>query len=551
MQRVPQSEAGEPRAAGGRRRIRVGLAAKLAICLVASTAAFFSLFGYLNLREQRQYSLNLVTQAAERITDIILRSTKYQMMHNDREALYHVIHSIGSEPGIRRIRIFNKEGRISFSTDASEVNKVVDKRAEACYGCHAQAAPLTKLERPDRARIFTAPGGERVLGVIKPIENAPACSNAACHAHSPDQRVLGVIDANVSLASVDAQADQHRANLLWVTAAAVILICFISVMFIWLVVYRPVKELMDGTRRVAGGDLEYRLPVRSDDELGDLAASFNKMTAEVAGVQYEIEERVRIKTAELERAHKSLLRSEKLASIGKLAATVAHEINNPLFGILTYARLILREVEKSTLAAKDELAEQLRTIERESRRCGDLVKNLLTFARQAPSHRGATDLKTVVERAVTLVRHKLELQGIELVESHDDAPPALCDAAQIQQAVLVLLVNAGEAMPSGGRLTVATEVDPGGECLHIRVRDTGSGIPPDVLPQIFDPFFTTKEDQQRTGLGLAVARSIVEQHGGDISVQSAPGEGTEFTITLPVAALAAATGVGEARRKET
>jgi two-component system NtrC family sensor kinase len=269
----------------------------------------------------------------------------------------------------------------------------------------------------------------------------------------------------------------------------------------------------------------------------------------VAGVQHEIEERVRMKTAELERAHKSLLRSEKLASIGKLAATVAHEINNPLFGILTYARLIQRDVEKSSLPSKDEVSEQLRTIERESRRCGDLVKNLLTFARQAPSHRDATDLKTVVERAVSLVRHKLELQGIELEQRHDeDAPPAMCDASQIQQAALVLLVNAAEAMPSGGRLAVTTEIDPSGDSLHIRVRDTGSGIPPEVLPQIFDPFFTTKEDQQRTGLGLAVARSIVEQHGGDISVQSTPGEGTEFTITLPVAALAAATGVGEPRR---
>ena len=136
------------------------------------------------------------------------------------------------------------------------------------------------------------------------------------------------------------------------SVAAVVLVSLVSVLFIWLVVYRPVKELMKGTRRVAGGDLDYRLPVRSDDELGDLAASFNKMTAEVAGVQAEIEERVRQKTAELEKAHKAIVRSEKLASIGKLAATVAHEINNPLFGILTYARLILRDVEKSALASQ-------------------------------------------------------------------------------------------------------------------------------------------------------------------------------------------------------
>ena len=523
------------------RWFRLGLAAKLAICLVASTAAFFALFGYLNIREQRRHSENLVMHSAELISDVILRSTHYEMLHNDREALYNVIREIGSEPGIRRIRIFNKEGRISFSTDAAEVNRIVNKRTEACYACHQQEAPLVKLPRPDRSRMFHDAQGQRVLGVIRPIENQPSCSTAACHAHASGQRVLGVIDANVSLANVDAQSAAYQRHLAWVMGAAVLLVSLISVVFIWAVVYRPVKGLMDGTRRVAGGELSYRIPVRSGDELGDLAASFNKMTGELAGVQAEIEERVRLKTAELERAHKAIVRSEKLASIGKLAATVAHEINNPLFGILTYARLIQRDVEKSDLTSKDEVTEQLRTIERESRRCGDLVKNLLTFARQAPSHRDPNDARVLVERAVALVRHKLELQGIELVENLlQDAPPVLCDAGQIQQVFLVLLVNAAEAMPHGGRLEVATETEPSGESVHVRVRDTGMGIPPEILPQIFDPFFTTKEDQQRTGLGLAVARSIVEQHGGDITVHSTPGQGTEFVVALPVAALAAA-----------
>jgi two-component system NtrC family sensor kinase len=527
------------------RRVRFGLAAKLAICLVASTAAFFALFGALNIRSQQRYSENLLLQEAERTSDVILRSTHYEMLHNDREALYNVIREIGSEPGIRRIRIFNKEGRITFSTDAAEVGRVVDKAAEACYGCHAKQEPLAKLPRADRSRIFRDARGGRVLAVIRPVENQPVCSESSCHGapspHSPQQRVLGVIDANVSLAAVDAQTADYTTHLAWVLVAAAVLVSIVSVVFIWLVVYRPVKELMKGTRRVAGGDLDYRLPVRSDDELGDLARSFNKMTAEVAGVQAEIEERVRIKTSELERAHKVIVRSEKLASIGKLAATVAHEINNPLFGILTYARLIQRDVEKSDLRSKDEVCEQLHTIERESRRCGDLVKNLLTFARQAPSRREPNDARVLVERAAALVRHKLELQAIELVENAvQDAPPILCDAAQIQQVILVLMVNAGEAMSHGGRLEVNTDVDPDGEMVRIRVRDTGLGIPADILPQIFDPFFTTKEDQQRTGLGLAVAKSIVEQHGGDITVQSAPGQGTEFTVALPVAAVAAA-----------
>jgi two-component system NtrC family sensor kinase len=261
------------------------------------------------------------------------------------------------------------------------------------------------------------------------------------------------------------------------------------------------------------------------------------MTAQVAGAHAEIEEQVRRKTMELERVYKTLLSSEKMASIGKLAATVAHEINNPLFGILTYARLVLRELLKHDIPGRDELVEQLGIIERESKRCGDLVKNLLTFGRQAPSHREPNDLSSVVRRALTLVKHKLDLQGIEVSEHlAADLPPVDCDANQIQQAVLVLLVNASEAVAKGGRIEIATAFDGESGQASVRVKDTGSGISSEILPHIFDPFFTTKEDQLRTGLGLAVARSIVEQHAGEISVRSTPGEGTEFTVMLPAGA---------------
>jgi two-component system NtrC family sensor kinase len=170
-----------------------------------------------------------------------------------------------------------------------------------------------------------------------------------------------------------------------------------------------------------------------------------------------------------------------------------------------------------------------------------LVKSLLTFSRQAPSQREPQDLNTVVHRAVQLVKHKLDMQNIELKESLAEGLPAVdCDGNQIQQVILVLMVNAAEAMPKGGTLEVTTEFDAAGEQGVVRVKDTGSGIPPDVLPRIFDPFFTTKEDQNRTGLGLAVAAGIIEQHAGEITVRSEPGAGTEFRVALPATAAAAA-----------
>src|SRR4051794_39687636 len=258
-------------------KLRLGLAAKLAICVIASTAAFFALFGYINLRMERANSEELIKQSAYRIADVILRSTHYEMLHNDRAGLHNVIQELGTETGIRRIRLFNKEGRITFSTEAGEVNSVVDKNAEACYGCHQQSAPLTKLNRKDRARRFMDKQGQSVLAVVQPISNAPECSNAACHEHPADRQVLGVIDANLSLATVDQQITQHQRNLAYFLVGAMVLGSGLAVAFIWTMVYRPVKALIDGTHRVAGGDLTYRLPVRSEDELGDLALSFNKM----------------------------------------------------------------------------------------------------------------------------------------------------------------------------------------------------------------------------------------------------------------------------------
>jgi two-component system NtrC family sensor kinase len=530
--------------------VRFSLSLKLAVSLVLSLAAFFTLLGFLNLRLQRLHSEELVRHSAERASDIILRSTRFQMLRNDRDALYQVITTIGNEPGIRRVRIFNEEGRISFSTDASEVNTFVDKRAEACYACHAQEQPLTKLDRPDRTRIFTEPGGQRVMGVIRPIENEPSCSNAACHAHPPERRILGVIDADLSLITVDQQLAEQQKQLVRFTALGLLMISLVSVVFVVFVVHRPVRELTVGTQRLAQGNLEHRLAVRSSDELGDLAASFNTMAADLARARDELtswnrtlEERVEQKTGELKRAHEHVLQVEKMASIGKLAAIVAHEINNPLSGILTYTKLMKKWLVQSPWdeARREEVRSSLELIESESRRCSEIVKNLLTFARARPMNIEKSRLNALVERCVKLVGHQLALSNIQLsLELDCDLPVVQCDPSQIEQVFLALMMNAIDALPRGGNLWVRTRPAAApNHSVEVQIQDDGVGIAPDVVPHLFEPFFTTKERGHGVGLGLAISKGIIERHHGTIDVQSEHGRGTTFTILLPVSRLPA------------
>lgn len=235
--------------------------------------------------------------------------------------------------------------------------------------------------------------------------------------------------------------------------------------------------------------------------------------------------------------NRQMIQVEKSASVGKMAATVAHELNNPLSGIVTYAKLLARKVTRQLPEGpeKDKIIEDLELIRAESMRCGQIVRDLLTYARGGSHEREPAHLHALVERALKLTAHHMEL-GHVTVETRLElaADVVVCDDDQIVQALLALLINAHEAMPDGGQLTVATEEDPEDPgSVEIIVSDTGLGMSREVQERMFDPFFSTKAEAKGVGLGLAVVYGIVRRHGGTISVESAPGNGATFTIDLP------------------
>jgi len=313
---------------------------------------------------------------------------------------------------------------------------------------------------------------------------------------------------------------------------------------VWYLIHKPVKQLTLHTQEIAGGKLDGEIPVIHQDEVGELALSFNHMTRELKRARQQLTEwnqtleaRVSEKTQELKRAAEQMVQVERMASLGKLAAIVAHEVNNPLTGILTYARLLLKKSKSNgdDFARTEHAQQYLEVIASESARCGELVKGLLQFSRQSPAQFRHHDVNELIRQAMRLVQHKMDLMNLRVKLQLQDALPMLvCDAQLIKQALAALLINACEAVTPGEGCIEVQSRGLTEDIVEVVVRDNGIGMDEDVQGRIFEPFFTTKEAGKGLGLGLAVVYGIVSQHSGTIEVKSRRGGGTTFALRLPV-----------------
>lgn len=298
---------------------------------------------------------------------------------------------------------------------------------------------------------------------------------------------------------------------------------------------RPLGEVAAAASRVAQGDLNLQVEVNSRDEIGELGAAFNRMTTELRKAKanllqwtWTLEGRVVERNQALRNIQDSMARSEKMASLGQLSAGIAHEINNPLTAILLNVHLLLERA-----APDDPQAAALRLIAEETERCAEIVKGLLDYSRRTPPERTAVDLNALIERTVGLLSGQAWARNVRIVRDLDRSlPPMPMEGTKVQQVFWNLILNACEAMPAGGELAISTRRSADGREAEIMFADSGPGIPDEIIGRIFDPFFTTKPSG--TGLGLAVAAGIVEQHGGRISVRSEAGRGAVFTVQWPL-----------------
>ncbi len=521
------------------------LAPKLILYLTLIVIAVLGVAGFVILRIHQHQLQDEMTLGADQLSGTIVNGMWNAMLADRRDDAYGMMKAIARQPGIERIRIFNKEGRVMFSTD-SEEGRMVDKNAEACYLCHARSAPLVRVDVPSRARVFHRPGGGRILGMVTPIYNEASCSEAACHAHPADIHVLGVVDLDMSLDRVDREMAGARLRALLVTLLTIVTAGGFIGFFVRMFVDRPIRMLIEATHAAGDMHLEHPIDLGSRDEIGELARAFDVMRRrlgdaleEINQFNWELGRKVTERTAQLQTAQQNLIRQDRLASLGQLSASMAHEINNPISGVRNLAALMLRILGREGFPAgrEQEFRNYLGQIERETVRVGRIVTELLTFSRQSQPKRTPSDLNTLVRNTLALIDHKVSDCGAWVQLSvAQDLPVVACDPAQIMQVVLNLVLNAAESMPKGGRIVLCTSVDPVRRVAILEVEDSGAGISEENVAHVFDPFFTTKEDGKGVGLGLAVVYGIVHNHGGTIEVESEPGKGTLVRVTLPLGA---------------
>ncbi|HEX9024659.1 MAG TPA: ATP-binding protein [Geobacteraceae bacterium] len=514
--------------------MRLSLITKLTLITSLILVAFMALFAYVNLKELRQLFVEQAVSETEKLSETIIRTTHYQMLINDLPRVFDMIREVGTQQGIKRVRLISNSGRVIFSTNEKEIGVLLDKNADSINVTGLK--PPLKDNGKHSGRIYFDKGGKPVMGFARAIYNEESCYTTSCHFHPANQPVLGFLEMTVSLDKMQMLLSEYRTRIITMTFFLVAMVWLGITFYMQKLVNIPVKQLLLHAREVGSGNLNTSVKISAQDEMGTLALVINEMTSALKKSHDQLEEwgrtlekKVMERTQELERIQAQLIRSEKLASLGELVAGIAHEINNPLTGILVFSSLISND-KRLDPALKGDLA----TVIQETERCATIVKGLLDFSRETVPQKSWTSINDIIDASLALVKNQAQFHNIEIIRDYSaEIPAILADPHQIEQVFINILLNASHAMEEGGILRIVTKLCQEHGGVMIRIADTGCGIPEENLSKIFDPFFTTKK-LKGTGLGLSVSYGIINSHGGIIEVESTVGVGTAFIIHLPI-----------------
>jgi len=525
------------------------LAIKLILYIGIILILTIGIFAYININLQRDHLIEEMQQNAVRLSQTIERSIKYEMLTARSDHVQRTLEDIGKQEGIEQIRIFDKKGKIIAADSMKEVGILIDRNAEACYTCHKDREPLERISSPDRTRIFKLEEGYRVLGVINPIYNEPNCYDSACHFHPKDQNVLGVMDILISLARLDEQIGTGRKQILIYFLLTFLFISVGSSLFVFLFVNAPIHKLIEGTRKIAEGDLNYRIGSYQADEIGKLGKSFDKMTAELKKSREEIEqwnlrlkEEVKKATERLRKTNEKLNRAnEQLRGLDNMKSDFMRRMEHGSRSHLAVIQSCLSLIQREYYSELDDQQKDLvGTAHRRSSTLLELLDDILILSYRKSSkavyHMEPVQLNDIMQKVVDDIKAQAQKKNIAInVQIPLDFPQVMADRKALNEVFSNLISNAVKYTGEHGTVNLTAKNKRG--FIEIGVSDTGIGIASDHLPEIFDEFYRAPNAKsykvEGTGLGLAIVKEIVKAHGGDLKVKSELGKGSTFTVSLP------------------
>ncbi|MCU0378480.1 MAG: ATP-binding protein [Bacteroidales bacterium] len=496
------------------------------------------------------YFNTVLRQSGNNIGAIVEGSLYQSMLENDKRTLHSTLDIINTMPGIEDVNMYDETDNLVYSSfpGDSENHSNPD-----CISCHDNLSTMfSRKERSymiidEKSDCSMNPGqeGQRHLLIRRPILNEYSCYTASCHAHSENEELLGSLIIRMPLNDLDNALRKSSAQFLLMSLLTTAIIVTTLIFFTRRRIKDPLNSIIKASEAVSDGEMNTRLEIKPDllDDMKKVSLAFNNMldnidnaTNELENWSRQLEYKVQKKSEELSEAQNELINVERIASLGKLSASVAHEINNPLSGILVYTKLVYKQLDNGDITPlkKENILKQLKLIESETKRCGDIVKGLLDFSRKDQDDFEEHHLEEILRGTYEFMTHHIKIANINFLTDFGARSDLIyCSPNQIKQACVALLVNASEAVSDNGEIVIRTR-NTDENYVRVEISDNGSGIAPEDIHHIFEPFFTTKHDARGIGLGLAIVHGIVQNHNGKIEVDSIVGKGTTISIILPL-----------------
>ncbi len=532
-------------------RFRSTVFGRVIIIISVFSMFLFLLFGLIFNSVYQNYLNTVIRQSGNNVGSMVEGALYHAMLKNDKDALQNTLDVINTLPGIDEVNMYNSRDSLAYS---SVVSGDHGHGNPDCRSCHSDLDRIFPHDEhsyhiiDDVSTCSMMTGGEsyRQLLIRSPIFNEKSCYTAACHAHSQSDVVLGSLIIKVPLKEMDAEVADTTRNFFLLAAISTFLLVSMVVLFTRKKIRKPLDAMLSASQTVAGGDIKKRLEITPDlmDDMRTLAISFNNMldslgkaNKELENWSQQLEYKVKRKSEEITAIQQELIHAEKMASLGRLSSSVAHEINNPLSGVLTCAKLVQKQLKTLPVdeTAKAQMEKYLTVIEKETKRCGDIVRDLLDFSRKDRKRFANHHVHSILSDACHLMSYQIKSAGIHFYTDFSaDRDLVFCNENQIKQACVAVLVNAVEAVGENGEITIKT-LNPDPEHLRLEISDDGTGISPEHIKHIFEPFFSARQNAGGIGMGLAIVHGIVENHHGKITITSKAGAGTAVAIKLPLA----------------